>query len=349
MRAWTGSHWQPSRRAAGRAAQDSCVLPAAQQSSVSEPTSAGCWGDHAAAPTSKPWAGVRQAQAASASSGAATGGSGCKHERPAGGKTGAEEADDICLPTTALGDAWQAFMAEDEPYDKALSAAADRAAKRAEEAMGRSALAGRPDPLPQRASRATMRATLGAPARSTHADMMGRGSAEANLHGAMAEMGRLRAACAGLVSTAHSAGMTWLMAREGPDLEAGRAWCAEFVRVSTGVHSAGMQAEVCLKWLSVLLPRMDEDEDKLLGKMEGAGRLLLRLLLTWVVPAVPPSMHEEWGHKAVWSVLLAEGAVLCAASSVQVLLCARANLALAVLAYCLRLHHLDCLLLSQGT
>ena len=57
----------------------------------------------------------------------------------------------------------------------------------------------------------------------------------------------------------------------GPDVTAGRAWCAEFLAASAGVRRAHAQAEACHEAGAYLVSAMEAEADRLVGELEGVG------------------------------------------------------------------------------
>lgn len=60
----------------------------------------------------------------------------------------------------------------------------------------------------------------------------------------------------------------------GPDVAAGRAWCADLLEVSACVRRAHVRAEACHEAGAYLVPAMEAEADRLVGELEGEFRAL---------------------------------------------------------------------------
>ena len=139
---------------------------------------------------------------------------------------------------------WPAIVAAHEPLGDARSATAARVADlaaAAEERAGAARL--RTYPLPRRTTLAQMRKAMAARLRAARVTALAGCNADVHLCGILKEVAGLQVSCLTLMEAAHSAGLAWLSAGQGPGLAAAQAWCKEFVEVSASVHGAHVQAQ----------------------------------------------------------------------------------------------------------
>ena len=152
---------------------------------------------------------------------------------------------------------WPDFMTAYGPHDDASAAAAATAADLAAEAERRADAARMQTyPLPRRVTDAYLRDLWATCSRS----LLTRPAANRKVifsldggpggaQGLLKELRGLEDSSQSLVDTAHLAGLAWvqhgarLSIGDSPGMAAVRAWCADFVEVSAGVHEAHMLAK----------------------------------------------------------------------------------------------------------
>ena len=241
-----------------------------------------------------------QATRACSSDGAGKGDSSRKSRHPAGGKAGAGAAAAACMGFVRR---WPAVMQKLKPLEDAcglLSAAASRAAELSKAAAGQAAAAReRTYPLPQHTTLDHVLASVSAGIRSARVAVRACDQERDSLSSVLMEMDPLRASCVGLINAAHSAGLAWLSAGEGPGLEAGQAWCAEFLEVCAGLYHANVQVEVCKPAL-VLVREMEDASAEVVTELAGGASL-----------AAFPAGARQCKADTWWCVLLEESAMCC--------------------------------------
>ena len=145
---------------------------------------------------------------------------------------------------------WPETMKALEPCSEARAAAAARVAD-LDAAAERRADAARMQAcqLPRRVTDKYLWNTWAACSRSLKAKLTADERVLDSLNSLLKELRALEDSCQSLVDAAHSAGLAWLQhgvglsVGDGPDVAAARAWCADFVAVSAGVHEAQLQAQ----------------------------------------------------------------------------------------------------------
>ena len=149
---------------------------------------------------------------------------------------------------------WPATMDAHEPWSGARGAAEARVAALTGAAEARLTAARlRTYSLPRRTALAQMRKAMAARLRAARTTIIAGCNAYINLSGVVLDdVGGLQSSCTTLMEAAHAAGLSWILAGQGPGLAAGQAWCAEFVEVSASVHRADVQAQATVLPLFLL-------------------------------------------------------------------------------------------------